>query len=276
VHKTIVFVLALIALGTMEVRAEILPFKDVRKGMHGYGLTVFQGNKIERFDVEVIGVLENVGPGENLILAHVDSDVIKSSGVIAGMSGSPIYIDGKMIGALAYSWQFAKDSIAGITPIEQMIAIFEKKEGPKMTASEPKSISFAELASTDWSATFPKNQASTSGLLAGVSQLIGRIAERRNVTLQGVPAAQRRPAQDGSGGSWILILFVVILIINAIAGRLNRRRGFRGGRWGGPFGGWSSGVGPFGGGGFGGGGFGGGFGGFGGGRSGGGGGGAGW
>ena len=124
------------------------------------------------------------------------------------------------------------------------------------------------------------------GLVAGVSRLVARIAQARNVALQGVPTQQRRPASDDGGGSWILILFVIFILLNVV-GRLSRRRGFRGGGWGGPFGGWSSGVGPFGGGisrggfggfggGFGGGGFGGGFGGFGGGRSGGGGGGAGW
>src|SRR4051812_2408014 len=113
------------------------------------------------------------------------------------------------------------------------------------------------------------------GLQAGVARLIGRIADGRNVTLQGVPARQDRRADrsPGFGGAGPIILFVLFILINAIVGRL-RRRGR--GRWGG----WSSGVGPFGGGfgggGFGGGGFGGGFGGFGGGRSGGGGGGAGW
>ncbi len=114
------------------------------------------------------------------------------------------------------------------------------------------------------------------GLLAGVSQLIGRIAEGRNISLQGVPTARRQRVRNtDSNGSWVLILFVVFLVFNAIIGRTRRRRG---GRWGGGSGGWSSGVGPFGGGfgGGGGGGFGGGFGGFGGGRSGGGGGGAGW
>jgi hypothetical protein len=85
------------------------------------------------------------------------------------MSGSPVYIDGKLVGAISYSFPFSKEPILRITPIEQMIAIFEKKEGSKMTASEPKAISFAELASTDWSASFPKNHASASGLLAGVS-----------------------------------------------------------------------------------------------------------
>jgi uncharacterized protein len=120
------------------------------------------------------------------------------------------------------------------------------------------------------------------GLLAGTQRIVSRIAEGRNVTLQGVRPVERRAARrTGSGGSHMVALIVLILIINLIAGRMGRRRGFRGG-WGGG-GGWSSGVGPFGGGfggGFGrGGGFGGGFGGFGGfggGRSGGGGAGGSW
>jgi len=116
------------------------------------------------------------------------------------------------------------------------------------------------------------------GLVAAVTRLVGRIAEGRNVTLQGVrlPARRERAPRTESGGSVIWTLFVLFIVVNAIAGRLRRRR--RGSRWGGgPWSGWSSGVGPFGGGGFGGfgggggGGFGGGFGGFGGGRSGGGG-----
>ena len=116
-----------------------------------------------------------------------------------------------------------------------------------------------------------------AGLLSGLSRIVERIAERRNVTLQGVrrdPAA--RDPDTGSGGNLLFALFVLFIVINALAARTRRRRGFRGG-WGGP-GIWNSGVGPFGGG-FGGGrggGFGGGFGGFGGGRSGGGGGGASW
>jgi uncharacterized protein len=116
-----------------------------------------------------------------------------------------------------------------------------------------------------------------AGLFAGVSRIIDRIAERRNVTLQGVrrdPAA--RAPDTRSGGNLLWALFVLFIVINALVGRTRRRRGFRGG-WGGPTI-WTSGVGPFGGG-FGGGrggGFGGGFGGFGGGRSGGGGGGASW
>jgi len=117
-----------------------------------------------------------------------------------------------------------------------------------------------------------------AGLLAGVEQIVSRVAERRNVTLQGVRRGRRRATPAvGSGGSLLLAIFVLFMVINAIAGRLRgNRRSYRRG-WGGGWSGWNSGVGPFGGGfGGGGGGFGGGFGGFGGGRSGGGGGGAGW
>jgi hypothetical protein len=101
----------------------ILPLSEVKKGMKGYGMTVFEGTVPERFDVEILGILENVAPEQSLILARVDHEVIRRGGVIAGMSGSPIYIDGKVIGALAYSWQFAKEPIAGITPIEEMLRI---------------------------------------------------------------------------------------------------------------------------------------------------------
>jgi uncharacterized protein len=119
------------------------------------------------------------------------------------------------------------------------------------------------------------------GLYAGVSRIVERIAQRRNVTLQDAPPPPQRAAPEvGSGGGLIVAIFVVFMVLNALAARMRGgRRRFRRG-WGGSRGGWNSGVGPFGGGfgggGFGGGGFGGGFGGFGGGRSGGGGGGAGW
>jgi len=103
--------------------AETMPLSQVRKGMKGYGLTVFEGTKLEKFDVEIVGVLNNIGPGQDMILARVDSPDVQRAGVIAGMSGSPIFIDGKVIGALAYGWQFAKEPICGITPIEEMLKI---------------------------------------------------------------------------------------------------------------------------------------------------------
>lgn len=99
---------------------EIMPLEEIEKGMRGYGLTVFEGTEVERFDIEVVGILENIGPSRNIILARVESDATDESGVIAGMSGSPIYIGERLVGALAYSWMFSKAPIAGITPIEEM------------------------------------------------------------------------------------------------------------------------------------------------------------
>lgn len=98
--------------------------EEVKPGMKGYGLTVFAGTEIERFDVEILSVLYGFEPKSDLILARVSGGPIEKAGVIAGMSGSPIYIEGRIIGALAYSWAFSKEPIAGVTPIGEMLEIF--------------------------------------------------------------------------------------------------------------------------------------------------------
>jgi len=89
--------------------------------MRGTGRTVFNGNKIEDFQVEILGVLDNIGPKESLILARLSGGPLEHTGVMQGMSGSPVYIDGKLVGAVAMAFPFAKDPIAGIRPIEAML-----------------------------------------------------------------------------------------------------------------------------------------------------------
>src|SRR6478736_5034583 len=95
---------------------------EVRPGMVGIGHTVFNGTHVEEFKAHIIGVLENViGTHRNLILAKLEGGPLASTGVIAGMSGSPVYIDGRLIGAVSYALgQFSKEPIAGITPIAEM------------------------------------------------------------------------------------------------------------------------------------------------------------
>lgn len=141
--------------------AERMPLSDVRKGMKGYGLTVFEGTKAEKFDVEILGVLNNIGPDQNLILAKVDHPVVARAGVIAGMSGSPIFIDGKVIGALAYAWQFAKEPVAGITPIEEMLKLprVAAPAGASPAGATPRMSSIemlTALAKQDPAASFEK------------------------------------------------------------------------------------------------------------------------
>src|SRR5438874_413447 len=126
--------------GATARRTPIIPISEIRAGMKGYGLTVFQGVKPERFDVRVISVLHNFLPKQDIILVQSDDPRLIHSGIVAGMSGSPIYIEGRLAGALAYGWHFAKDPIAGVTPIEAMQA--ELKRPLRGRASTP----FSEAA----------------------------------------------------------------------------------------------------------------------------------
>src|SRR5258708_5263573 len=102
---------------------ELFPVADERAGMRGIGKTVFSGGRIEDFDVEILGVLENIGPRQSLILARLSGGPIEKTGVMQGMSGSPVYIDGKLVGAVAMAFPFAKEPIAGIRPITDMLSV---------------------------------------------------------------------------------------------------------------------------------------------------------
>ena len=104
--------------------APILPAEQIVAGMKGYGVTdLGDGKGVQRFDVEILGLLKRFAPKQDLILARVSGIGLENSGIIAGMSGSPIYVDGKLVGALAYGWPFSKDPICGITPIQGMLEI---------------------------------------------------------------------------------------------------------------------------------------------------------
>ena len=112
-----------------------MPLGDVRPGMKGVGKTVFSGDRIEDFGVEILGVLENVGPKQALILAKLSGNAVERAGVMQGMSGSPVYIQGRLIGAVSSAFPFAKEPIAGIQPIEQMLSI---PNLPSARAAAPK------------------------------------------------------------------------------------------------------------------------------------------
>src|SRR5437762_9370111 len=97
--STALFALITLGFGPAARAQEILPLDQVRPGMVGVGRTVFEGTKIEDFKVEIIGVLENVAPKQSIILARLEGGPLEKTGVIAGMSGSPVFIDGKLVGA---------------------------------------------------------------------------------------------------------------------------------------------------------------------------------
>lgn len=116
------FVFLIVASGLFAQTA-IFPLREIRAGQRGIGKTVFSGNKIDEFQVEILGVLENVGPRQSVILARLSGGPLEKTGVMQGMSGSPVYINGRLVGAVALAFNFAKEPIAGIRPIEEMLAV---------------------------------------------------------------------------------------------------------------------------------------------------------
>ena len=131
--------LILLAASASATAQEILPFSEVKPGMKGVGRTVFSGTKVEEFQVEVIGTLENVAPKRNLILVRLSGGPLASTGVLDGMSGSPVYFGDRLAGAVAYSWGFAREPVAGVTPIQEMLAI-EDKETPALPSGARASL----------------------------------------------------------------------------------------------------------------------------------------
>lgn len=131
------FVLAVAALTLTSALAlsQVRPYMDVseiKPGMQGYGLTVFRGQTPERFNVSVIDVLRQFRPGQDLVLVRTEHPLMEKAVTVAGMSGSPIYLNDRLIGAYAYGWTFGKEPIAGVTPISNMLAELTRPIDPKI------------------------------------------------------------------------------------------------------------------------------------------------
>ena len=127
---------------------------QIRPGMKGVGRTVMVGTKLDEFGAEVLGVMRDVSPGRDMVLCRLTGCNLEHAGIIQGMSGSPIYIDGKLLGAVAFAWEFAKDPIAGVTPFSQMIQYVrsndrriaaESKEAGKNQQFHASTLPFAPL-----------------------------------------------------------------------------------------------------------------------------------
>jgi hypothetical protein len=119
------FLVSLLITVSLYGQAGFFPLADVRPGMRGIGKTVFSGSRIEEFQVDILGVLENAGPRQSLILARLSGGPLETTGVLQGMSGSPVYIGGRLVGAVAMTFANSKEPIAAIRPIEDLIAVGE-------------------------------------------------------------------------------------------------------------------------------------------------------
>ena len=153
--------LALLALAaSAQVSSEILPLGQVRPGMQGYAYTIFAGDQVEKFDLEVIGVMPNfLGPRQSIILVQLKGPKVEHTGVVAGMSGSPVYLEGKLAGALSLKLGiFTKEPLAGVTPIEDILH--------PHPPSEASSVASASQA-VPQQLSLPSDAASRTGLPSG-------------------------------------------------------------------------------------------------------------
>jgi SpoIVB peptidase S55 len=163
---TVIFSLSAIAADTPAAQApkttQIIPVSQIHTGMRGVAYTVFEGTKPEPMDVEVLGVLKNMnGPKGDIILVRLHGPKVEYTGVVAGMSGSPVYFDGKLAGALAFRiGEFSKEPIAGVTPIADMLEInaFDKSPSGITDAANSSSITAATKTSGPGLAQTPQVQ----------------------------------------------------------------------------------------------------------------------
>src|SRR5712692_10435838 len=135
---------------------EVLPLSQVRAGMQGYAYTIFAGDQVEKFDLEVIGVLDNfLGPKQSIILVQLKGPKVEHTGVVAGMSGSAVYLDGKLAGALSLKLGiFTKEPIAGVTPIEDILS-----PPSQNVAAQPSTQQFALPSESAARTGFPSGSA---------------------------------------------------------------------------------------------------------------------
>ncbi len=139
-------------------KERFFPIANVKPGMRATGYTVFVGSEPKPFELEILGVLKGFpNPQQSAVLSRLLGDELQHTGVFQGMSGSPVYIDGKLLGAIAFGYNFAKEPIAGITPIQHMIDVFEQKQVPEQKdpqLEQPRSVSFSEIAFNENSREF--------------------------------------------------------------------------------------------------------------------------
>ena len=137
-------------------KVQVFPLAEVRAGLKGTAYTVFTGTEPEPFGVEVLGVLEGTPEARQaMIIARLSGANAERTSVFAGMSGSPVYVGERLVGAISYSFPFSKEPIAGITPIEQMLESFTGAEGTRRATPFKGPVSFTQLVAADWRANEP-------------------------------------------------------------------------------------------------------------------------
>ncbi len=188
----LVFLLLLPAV-SVYASPDIMPVDKIQPGMLGIGKTVVSGTKIEDFDVEVLSVMKDKGPTGDLILVRVSGDVIdRTGGIVQGMSGSPVYIDGKLVGAVAFGWPFTDHKVGMVTPIADMLKLWDIKDSAKTAAVDETQ---AQAASSP-----DMEQEATPLMVSGFSQQSLAMLKEKLTPFHLVPYAVGETSQDVQSG----------------------------------------------------------------------------
>lgn len=156
----------LLCFATFGWAQDLFPLRDIRPGLKGVGRTVFHGNQVEEFQVQILGVLENLTPRQSIILAKLSGGPLEQTGVMQGMSGSPVYIDGKLAGAVALGFPFSKEAITGIQPIEQMLSASVAPGRARLARQQ-----FPVTQTVSSSTPLPDSSHSASSLFGGMREI---------------------------------------------------------------------------------------------------------
>ncbi len=174
--------------GQAAAAPSVIGLDEISVGQRGYGISVFRGSEPERFEVEVVGVLRNLSPATSFIITRLSGQGLESSGVVQGMSGSPVYIEGRLAGAVAFGWAFSKEAIAGITPIAEM----------RQLASDPTGLPAGSPLQPGPGATASGAEAPEPQPAASWRQVLAAAAEPTATRLETALAALR-PRLAGGG-----------------------------------------------------------------------------
>ncbi len=218
------FLLGAFFAAAVAAATDIFPVKDLAPGMRGFTLSdLGDGKGVQRYDIEIVGVLQSYAPKQDLVLARVLSEAIEKTGIIAGMSGSPVYVDGRLVGALAYGWPFSREPICGITPIQSMLDIRKAPATPPVPiggAAAPAAQFLSTFGSRDFAGALTallsplKGEAASAGpqplplpvSFSGVTtggSLFGRVAEAAGwlVAPSGASTGAHRASMPGAAGT---------------------------------------------------------------------------
>lgn len=187
---------AWVAAGQVRVASDTIDVSELSPGMRGYGLTVFRGTTPERFDVEIVDVLHGFRPDQDLVIVHCEHPILEDANTVGGMSGSPIFIDDRLMGAYSYGWPFGRHPYAGVTPIANMLRELRR---PTRATSFP-GASPLPTTPTEGSATHERGRRRRLG---GITPYLGERPASAFAALEDMARHVLPRTGDDEGSTWV-------------------------------------------------------------------------